>query len=182
MASRGKPPRPRRRCRGSPKPAAKAAEALARARVQSSINFGKNTAFLSQEDVAIANELKGLYPDVATALGSVEAQGIRANNAFKSISSTIESDLASGLTDIVSGTKSVSAGFSDMANTVIKAIEQMIIKITIVEPLMRSLQAAAGGINLSGLGFNPIAGVTGSAQGNVFSAGNVVPFAQGGNP
>jgi phage-related minor tail protein len=59
----------------------------------------------------------------------------------------------------------------------------MIIKITIVEPLMRGLQGAlSGGVNLSSFGFNPLAGFTGSASanGNVFSGGNVVPFAQGG--
>jgi hypothetical protein len=49
------------------------------------------------------------------------------------------------------------------------------------EPLMRSLQSAfSGGINLSGFGFNPIAGITGSAQGNVFAGGRIIPFAQGG--
>jgi phage-related minor tail protein len=57
----------------------------------------------------------------------------------------------------------------------------MIIKITIVEPLMRSMQSLMrGGISLSSLGFNPIAGVTGSAHGNVFAGGNVTPFARGG--
>jgi hypothetical protein len=49
------------------------------------------------------------------------------------------------------------------------------------EPLMRSLQSAfSGGINLSGFGFNPIAGITGSAQGNVFAGGRIIPFVQGG--
>jgi phage-related minor tail protein len=57
------------------------------------------------------------------------------------------------------------------------------IKMMIVEPLMRSLQSMfSGGINLSAFGFNPIAGVTGSAKGNVFAAGNIVPFADGGIP
>jgi hypothetical protein len=52
----------------------------------------------------------------------------------------------------VSGTKSVGQGFSDMAASVVKAIEQMIIKIMIVEPLMRSLQSASGGLGIGGLG------------------------------
>ena len=68
-----------------------------------------------------------------------------------------------------------------MANQIIRAIEQMIIKIMIVEPLMRSLQSMfSGGINLSGLGFNPIAGITGSAHGNVFAGGRIIPFPKGG--
>jgi hypothetical protein len=161
--------------------AATAAQALEKAKVAADIKFNRNTALLSQEDVQIATQLKGLYPDVATALSSVEAEGIRVNNAFKGLSSSIESTLTNDLTDITTGAKSAGDAFTDMANQIIRAIEQMIIKITIVEPLMRSLQSAfSGGINLTGLGFNPIAGVTGSAHGNVFAGGRIIPFAQGG--
>jgi phage-related minor tail protein len=68
-----------------------------------------------------------------------------------------------------------------MANRIVRAIEQVIIKLTIVEPLMKSFQSLfSGGINLSGLGFNPIAGATGSAHGNVFAGGRIIPFARGG--
>jgi phage-related minor tail protein len=53
----------------------------------------------------------------------------------------------------------------------------------IVEPLMRAFQSAfSGGINLSGFGFNPIAGMTASANGNIFAAGKIVPFGNGGIP
>jgi hypothetical protein len=163
--------------------AATAAQALEKAKVAADIKFNRNTALLSQEDVQIATQLKGLYPDVATALSSVEAQGIRVNNAFKGLSSSIESTLTNDLTDITTGAKSAGDAFTDMANQIIRAIEQMIIKILIIEPLMRSLQSAfSGGINLSGFGFNPIAGITGSANGNVFAAGKIVPFANGGIP
>jgi ABC-type uncharacterized transport system substrate-binding protein len=60
-----------------------AAQALQKAKVAADIKFDRDTALLSSEDVQIAQQLKGLYPDVATALGSVEAQGIRVNNAMK---------------------------------------------------------------------------------------------------
>src|SRR5215831_16936022 len=161
--------------------AAIAAQALEKAKVAADLKFNRNTALLSQEDVQIATELKGLYPDVATALSSVEAQGIRVNNAFKGMSGSIESTLTNDLTDIAYGAKSAGDAFTDMANQIIRAIEQMIIKIMIVEPLMRSLQSAfSGGINLSGLGFNPIAGAARSAHGNVFAGGRIIPFAQGG--
>jgi ABC-type uncharacterized transport system substrate-binding protein len=60
-----------------------AAQALQKAKVAAGIKFDRDTALLSSEDVQIAQQLKGLYPDVATALGSVEAQGIRVNNAMK---------------------------------------------------------------------------------------------------
>ena len=68
-----------------------------------------------------------------------------------------------------------------MANQIIRAIEQVIIKLTIVEPLMKSFQSLfSGGLNLSGFGFNPIAGATGSAHGNAFVGGRIVPFARRG--
>ncbi|MGY3689941.1 hypothetical protein [Bradyrhizobium quebecense] len=133
--------------------AAAAADALARAKVSSQIDFNSKTAFLSSDDVAIASQLKGIYGnDVPAALDSTYAAAIRTNNAFKGISSSIEGDLVNGLTDITTGAKSAGQGFTDMSNAIVKAIEQMIIKITIVEPLMRSLQSAAGGLGLFSLG------------------------------
>ncbi|WP_375782935.1 hypothetical protein ACE10Z_23765 [Bradyrhizobium sp. Pha-3] len=133
--------------------AAAAADALARAKVSSQIDFASKTAFLSSDDVAIASQLKGIYGnDVPAALDSTYAAAIRTNNAFKGISSSIEGDLVNGLTDITTGAKSAGQGFTDMSNAIVKAIEQMIIKITIVEPLMRSLQSAAGGLGLFSFG------------------------------
>lgn len=159
----------------------KVTQAAALAQVRQDIKFGAATSLLSPDDVAIAQQLKGVYPDVATALNSVEASGLRANAAISGVSSSISNDLSSGLTDITTGAKSVSAGFGDMATAIIRDIESMIIKLTVVGPLMRALQAGlGGGLNLGGLGFNPIAGVTGSAHGNAFADGNVIPFARGG--
>ncbi|WP_375780873.1 hypothetical protein ACE103_20245 [Bradyrhizobium sp. ma5] len=131
--------------------AAAAADALARAKVSSQIDFSGKTAFLSSDDVAIASQLKGIYGnDVPAALDSTYAAAIRTNSAFKGISSSIEGSLVNGLTDITTGAKSAGQGFTNMSNAIVKAIEQMIIKITIVEPLMRSLQSAAGGLSLGG--------------------------------
>lgn len=62
-----------------------AAVSLERAKVSSSISFGRSTALLLPEDVQIAQQLKGLYPDVADALASTEAAAMRANNAFRSM-------------------------------------------------------------------------------------------------
>jgi hypothetical protein len=101
---------------GLGKAAATAAQALEKAKVAADIKFNRNTALLSQEDVQIATQLKGLYPDVATALTSVEAEGIRVNNAFKGLSNSIESTLTNDLTDITTGAKSAGDAFTDMAN------------------------------------------------------------------
>ena len=157
-----------------------AADALAKARETSNIDFGRKTAFLSQEDVAIATELKGIYGnDIPAALNSTYAAGIRVNNAFKEVSSSIESNLTSGLTDMTTGAKSAGNAFSDMSNQIIRAIEQMIIKITIVQPLMQALQSTIGGgggiLGLLGLG-----GPSFLASGSI--PGAIGPTSVGGAP
>jgi hypothetical protein len=177
--------------------AGQAAEALAKAKIAADIRTGQNTAFLGEGDLAVAQKLKDIYPDVATALSSAEAAQLRFNNAARGLSSSIENSLVSGLTDITTGTKTASQGFADLEAAVVKAIEQMIIKITIVEPLMRGLQSAFSGFALGGVpGVNSSGGIVGavggtsvggaplvgSALGNVFSAGQVIPFASGGVP
>ena len=62
-----------------------AAIGLERAKIASDIKFGTNTAFLSQQDVAIASQLKGIYPDVAQALNSAEATAVRLNGSLKPV-------------------------------------------------------------------------------------------------
>lgn len=145
-----------------------AAMALAKAKVASEIKFGRNTALLSQEDVAIATRLKGLYPDVATALASVEAEGIRTNTALTGLSGVVSGQLTTGLTDILDDTKSVKDGFKDMSKVVIRAIEEMIVKLLIVGPLMRALQSGMGGMFGSGGGSSSVmdaSGIPGFASG-----------------
>jgi hypothetical protein len=179
-----------------------AAEQLAKAKVAADIKFGGNTAFLSDGDVAIAQKLKDVYPDVTTALNSSEAAQLRFNAATRSFTSSSETELVNGLTDISMGQKSIGQGAADMATSFERAIEQMIIKITIVEPLLRSLQSlinSVGGLDFLGLGGSgvtstgAIAGAIGptsvgglplvaSAHGNVFSMAQVIPFANGGIP
>ncbi|BCA04203.1 phage tail tape measure protein [Bradyrhizobium diazoefficiens] len=161
--------------------AGQAADALAKAKVAAELKFGGNTAFLSDSDVQIAARLKDIYPDVATALNSAEAAQMRFNSSARSLSSAIENDLVSGLTDIATGAKTAGQGFQDMATSIVKAIEQMIIKIAIVEPLMRSFQSAFSGLGLSGGTGAPL-NILPSATGNVFASGEVVPFALGGVP
>ena len=164
-----------------------AAQKLALARVQNQIKFDRNTAFLTQEDVQIASQLRDIYPNVADAMGSVEAQAMRMNNAMREVSQAIENNLTSGLTDIVSGTKSVKEGFSDMASSIIKEIERMVIKMMVVQPIMRSLQAAMGGFGFSfasggtsGAGLSTTNHTGLYAKGGVFANDNVRAFANGG--
>jgi hypothetical protein len=156
-----------------------AADALAKARQVSQIEFGRKTAFLSQEDVQIATQLKGIYGnDVPAALNSTYAAGIRVNNAFKEISSAIETNLTSGLTDFVSGAKNASQAFTDMGKAIVTAIEQMIIKIAIVQPLMQALQSTISGSGIGSL-FGLGAG-GGSAAATVGSGGLAAIHHSGG--
>lgn len=146
--------------------AAAAADALARAKVASDIKFGSGTAFLSQGDVAIAQQLRTLYPNVTMALNSAEAAQLRFNAATRELSSAIENQLVSGLTDIVTGTTNVSDGFKNMGVAVLKALEQMIIKIAIVQPMMAALQAtvsSSGILGFLGIGGSALPGTAGSA-------------------
>ncbi|MEH2508696.1 hypothetical protein V1291_000050 [Nitrobacteraceae bacterium AZCC 1564] len=122
----------------------KATEANARAAANDNISFGRQTALLSPDDVQIAQQLRQIYPDVATALGSVEAAGLRTNQALSGVGSQISGSLVTGLADITDGTKSAGQGFADLQRVVIRALEEMLIKIAIVTPAMRALQAAAG--------------------------------------
>lgn len=162
---------------------------LALAALNDNIKFGAATSLLSPEDVAIAQQLRGVYPDVATALDSVEASGLRTNAALSGLSASLSGTLATGLTDIAMGSKSVGDGFSDMAITISRAIEEMIIKVAIVTPLMRGLQAAISGSGFSlgslfGGGASEAgalaSGIMPVARGAAFAGGNVVPFAAGG--
>ena len=165
--------------------AARAAGELAKAQVQSQIKFGRGTALLSQDDVQIAQQLRGIYPDVATALNSVEAAALRNNAAFRGMASTIESNLTAGLTDAISGAKSFGQAMSDTGKVVVRALQEMIIKMLIIRPLMQGLQGMFGGFGGGGGslatdgigGFGP---TVASANGNAFLNGNVIPFAQGG--
>jgi hypothetical protein len=146
-----------------------ATDDAARLAVALQIKSGRDVSLLSPDDISIAQQLKTIYPDVATALDSTEASALRVNAAFSSLSSSIDGDLTSGLADIVNGTKGVKQGFADMATSIINDIEKMIIKLTIVQPLMRGLQAG-----FSGLGFgNLFGGTSAGAPLNINPAGNL---------
>jgi hypothetical protein len=166
-----------------------AAIGLEKVRVAYDIKRGRDTAFLSQDDVNIANQLKNLYPDVATAINSVEANSIRANTAFRSMSSMIENNLTTGTTDAISGAKNFGQAMQDTGKLVLRALEEMIVKMMIIRPLMAALGGGGGGGGLfgsllgggGGSGIGSIGSIGGLyAQGGAFDGGNVIPFARGG--
>ena len=146
--------------------AAEAAAALAQAKIDSQISFGKQTALLSDSDASIAQRLSASSATTCRRpWRAVRPQPLRFNDALHQISSSIDSDITSGLGDIVSGTKSVSDGFTAMAASILRDIEKIVIQTAIVQPLMRGISSAFGGV----AGFNPFAGLTGHADGGLVS-------------
>lgn len=124
-----------------------AGEALAKARVASEIKFGAGTAFLTQEDVQIAQQLRGIYgDDIPAAMASSQAAALRLVDANREIASTLSSGLTTSLADAIDGTKSAQDAFASFAKSAARAIEEVIIKLLIVGPLMRALQGGLGGL------------------------------------
>lgn len=159
------------------KAAGAAGEALARARVDSEIKFGAGTAFLSQEDVAIAQQLRTAYGnDIPAALASSQAGALRLVDANRQIAQTLSGNLSTGIVDVIDGTKTAGQAFQDFSKVAVRAIEEAIVKLLIVGPLLRALQSGLGGI-LGGS--DPIGSFTvGTQSFPKFAAGT--DFAPGG--
>lgn len=122
-----------------------AAQGLEKMRVRKEAAFGRSTALLSSQDAAIAQQLRSLYgDDIPAALSSSEAAAMRLNDALKSISGTMENSMTTAFADMLDGTKSVSDGFRDMSRTILRALEEAIIKAAVVGPIMRALSGGLG--------------------------------------
>ncbi len=84
--------------------------------------------------------------------------------------------LSSALKDMFNGTVSVGQGFKNMGGIIVGAIQQMIIQLLIIGPLMKAAFGAFG-FNLSLPGMPSL---TKSAKGNIFANDNIQKFANGG--
>lgn len=101
-------------------------------------------------------------------------------------------NLSGGLADILDRTKTAGVGFADLEKMVIRSLLEMSIKMAIVAPIARGFLALLSGIpGLGSLGIGAgggqiTLGTAGgptpfpSANGNVFSGGNIIPFRAGG--
>ncbi|SFM00669.1 phage tail tape measure protein, lambda family [Bradyrhizobium sp. NFR13] len=152
--------------------AGKAADALAKAKVASQIDFAGRTAFLSDQDVKVAQQLSSIYGnDVTAALNSTYAAAIILNDALRAGASSLGNNLTSGLTDIVSGAKSAKDGVKDMAASIIRDIEQIIIKLTVVGPLMRAIQTGFSALGIGGLSLGGGTGFSLTGTGGLYADG-----------
>jgi len=154
------------------------------------ISFGRQTMFLTPEDVQIATQLKGIYPDVATAMGSVEAAALRMNTLMSAASQQISSGLTSALVSVVNHSATAAQAFRNFGLVVVNALAEMIIKLAIVGPLMRAIGFGFGGGGVFGANAadfgGPGVGTGGfnfldakAANGMVFANDNVSRFAAG---
>ncbi|WP_234680791.1 phage tail tape measure protein [Bradyrhizobium monzae] len=125
--------------------ASDAADALAKAKVQSQIDFSRQTALMSPEDVQIAQELRGIYGnDVPRALASTEAAAIRVNNALKGLGDSFSSSLNGPLTDFEMGTKTATQSLQSFAASFGRSLLQMANQALIIKPLLNGIGGVFG--------------------------------------
>lgn len=160
--------------------AAIAAQKVTDAHIAFTVKRGIETSFLTPEDVTIAEQLAKKYPDVATALGSIEASGLRTAAMFKQFSSSAVSTLTTGLADVLDGTKNLSEGVKSMSKSVIRSLEEMVIKAMIVTPIFQAMQAALTGTGLGSLFSTGTVGNGGIVLGGAGGPGQFSKFDSGG--
>ncbi|MET4217856.1 lambda family phage tail tape measure protein [Bradyrhizobium sp. LB14.3] len=125
--------------------ASEAAEALAKTKVQSQIDFSRQTALMSPEDVQIAQELRGVYGnDIPRALASTEAAAIRVNNALKGVGDAFSSSLNGPLTDFEMGTKNATQSLQSFASSFARSLLQMANQALIIKPLLSGIGSVFG--------------------------------------
>ena len=127
--------------------------------------LAKNTQQLADAAKVAAAPLEGLQRLINEG-GNL--RGVLDNGVVSGLNS-----VENALVDITSGSVSAADGFNNLSQSVIRAIEQMIIKITIITPLAKALQAALGGFNLFGGGAGT--GQSLSGTGGLFANGGVFP-------
>lgn len=108
-----------------------------------------------------------------------------AMSKVQAVSSAMATETVGALKSIVNGTKTASEAFRDMALNII----QQIMDILIWQPLIQSLTSAFSsaltpatvpGGSATGMFGNIVSSIFGFQKGGAFSAGNIIPFANGG--
>ena len=102
---------------------------------------------------------------------SLKDNGINIEEVSKSISSSLSSGL---ITALRTGGNAFDA-FSNLAVSALQKVLDKLIEMAIITPILDSFTGGIGGTIFGG-----ISKLFGSANGNVFKNGNVVPFARGG--
>jgi hypothetical protein len=168
-----------------------AAEALAKAEVNSQIGRGRQTAFLDPEDAQIASQLSKVYgDDIPRALNSSEAAAMRLNNTLKQSADAFSSALNGPLVDFETGSKNATQALQSFASSFSRSLLQMANQALIVRPLLSGIGGLFGvggsgstpvmsgsdlGAGTGGLSFPMFAGGTDSAPGGLAWVGERGP-------
>ena len=107
-----------------------------------------------------------------------------AKKKVEAVASTLAGETVGALKSIVNGTKTASEAFRDMALNIIQQIMDILIWQPLIQSLTSSISgaltpASAGG-SATGMFGNIVSSIFGFQKGAAFSAGNVIPFANGG--
>lgn len=102
---------------------------------------------------------------------SLTDSGVKLEDYGKQISSS----LSSGLVNALRNGGNAFDAFSSLATTALQKVLDKLIEMSFVTPVLNAFTGGTGGTLFSG-----IAKIFGSANGNVFRNGNVIPFAKGG--
>lgn len=165
--------------------AGEATQRLAELRLSSDTFFEGATALLSSSDQQIASRLRQVYGDRGwqSRMNDAIANQMRFNEVLRQTGSILENNLTTGIADVVTGTKTLKEGFADTARVVVRALEEMVIKLLIIRPLMQGLSSLFGGGILGG-GGGLLAGIghSGGVVGALSSASYMHPAYFAGAP
>lgn len=169
-----------------------AAQNLEKIKIDSSIRFGAQTAFLTPEDVQIAQQLKGYFNnDIPAALASSQAAAMRLNKTFSDLG-TLGRDSLSGFAVDFKNQLTSGAGawksFEAAGASALNKISDKLMSMAIDGLWSKAFGGSSGGIlSLLGLGLGGGTGVggssvTGSAVGKVGMANGGVMTSSGSLP
>ncbi len=125
---------------------------------------------LRREDIALLKQQQAEEEKLAKAKEKVQA-----------VSEVLASETVGALKSIVNGTKTASEAFRDMALNIIQQIMDILIWQPLIDSLTKSISGSISGAQSGGGALGGIvSSIFGFQKGGAFSAGNVIPFANGG--
>lgn len=141
-----------------------------------------NTEQMAAAQLVLARNIQATKDAAAVAaapLQQLKQLELDGSNFAKQLDTTLTSslnNLVSPIQDVMNGVTSLSDGFKNAGVIILKAIQEMIIKMLILAPIAKGLQAAFGGFG----GLGSLFSLSKSADGNVFQHSKMQAFANGG--
>lgn len=159
-----------------------AADALAKAKVASDISRGSQTALFTPEDLAIANQLKGIYgDDIPAAMASSQAAALKFNATIKDLG-TLGQQINSGfLVDFETQIRNGATAMQALQTAGLNALGKIADKLASMAAdnlWSAAFGGSSGGVLSSLFG----GGFTGAVNANGSIAGAVGPTSVGGAP